>query len=307
MPTKFAAPVEVDVDGHQFEITHLDKVMYPKTGFTKAQILDYYSRISDVMLDHIRERAVTLKRYPHGTGDELFFFEKNCPKYRPSWMKTVVRHSESNDRDVNYCVVNDRASLVWLANQAAIEFHVPMALRRSMDRPRTIVFDLDPGPGMDTIDCADVAFALRDRLAADDLESWVKSSGSKGIHLYVPLNRPRVTFERTKEYAHKIAKELAAERDDVTAVMRKASRHDKVFIDWSQNSTHKTTVCAYSLRAREHPTVSAPLAWDELSAAVAKGDAAMLLHSADDVLERVSADGDLFAGVLSTEQSLPRR
>lgn len=305
MPAK-EVPVEVDVDGHRVGLTHLDKVLYPESGYTKAQMLDYYSRISEVMLPHIRDRAVTLKRFPHGATGE-FWFEKNCPQYRPSWMKTVTRHSESSDRDVNYCVVNDLASLIWLANQSTIEFHVPMALRRSMERPRAIVFDLDPGPGMTTVDCAEVALALRERLADDELESWVKSSGSKGIHLFVPLNRPRMTFERTKDYAHEVAQELAAERDDVTAHMRKSSRNERVFIDWSQNSTHKTTVCVYSLRGGEQPNVSAPLAWSELSAAVAKDDPAALLHSADDVIERVSEDGDLFADVLSTEQSLPRR
>lgn len=305
MPAK-EVPVEVDVDGHRLGLTHLDKVLYPDSGYTKAQMLDYYSRISAVMLPHISDRAVTLKRYPHGASGE-FWFEKNCPSYRPSWVKTVERHSDNSDKVVNYCVVNDLATLIWLANLSTIEFHVPMALRRSMDRPRTIVFDLDPGPGMTTVDCAEVALDLRERLAADDLESWVKSSGSKGIHLYVPLNRPKMTFERTKDYAHEIAQELASERDDVTAQMRKALRNEKVFIDWSQNSTHKTTVCVYSLRGREHPTVSAPLAWGEVSAAVDEDDPAALLHTADDVLERVSADGDLFAGVLNTEQSLPRR
>lgn len=305
MPDK-EARIEVDVDGHRVHLTHLEKVLYPASGYTKAQMLDYYSRISEVMLPHISDRAVTLKRYPHGVSDE-FWFEKNCPSYRPSWMKTVTRYSNSSERDVNYCVVSDRASLIWLANQSTIEFHVPMALRRSMERPRAIVFDLDPGPGMATVDCARIALALRDRLREDDLESWVKSSGSKGIHLYVPLNRPKMTFERTKGYAHKVAEELAADRDDVTAMMRKAARKERVFIDWSQNSTHKTTVCVYSLRARENPTVSAPLGWDEVQAAVSADDSDALLHTADDVLERVAESGDLFAELLTTEQSLPRR
>lgn len=300
------ARVEVDVDGHRVALTHLDKVLYPDDGYTKAQMLDYYSRIHEVMLPHLSDRAVTLKRYPHGVGDE-FWFEKNCPHYRPAWMKTVTRHSENRDKDVNYCVVGDRASLIWLANQATIEFHVPLALRRSMDRPRTIVFDLDPGDDMTPVDCADVAFDLRDRLLGDGLKSWVKSSGSKGLHLYVPLNRPKMTFERTKDYAHAVAKDLVAARDDVTASMSKAQRRGKVFIDWSQNSAHKTTVCVYSLRARATPTVSAPLTWDELFDAVENDDPAMLLHTADDVLERVAEHGDLFADVLSTEQTLPWR
>ncbi|MFT4049570.1 MAG: non-homologous end-joining DNA ligase [Solirubrobacterales bacterium] len=301
-----AAPVEAEVDGRRIKLTHLDKVLYEADGFTKAQMLDYYSRISEFMLPHLREHAVTLKRYPHGAGGE-FFFEKACPDYRPPWMKTVMRHAESSDRDIDYCVVDDRASLIWLANQSTIEFHVPMALRRSMERPRALVFDLDPGPGVDAAKCAEVALALRELLAVDDLRAWPKSSGSKGIHVYVPLNRPRMTFERTKEYAHAVADRLAEERADVTAQMRKASRGGKVFIDWSQNSTHKTTVCPYSLRARERPTVSAPLAWSEVEAAAGGAGTDALLHTTDDVLERVAASGDLFAAVLSTEQSLPRR
>jgi bifunctional non-homologous end joining protein LigD len=305
MPAK-AERQEVNVDGHRVELVNLEKVLFPETGFTKAGMLDYYSRISEVMLPHLRDRAVTLKRYPHGVDGE-FWFEKNCPHYRPSWVKTTTRHSESSNRDIDYCVVNDRATLIWLANQSTMEFHVPMWLRRSPERPRAIVFDLDPGPGMTAVNCAEVAFELKTLLAADGLESFPKSSGSKGIHIYVPLNRPRMTFERTKDYAHKIAIDLAGSRDDVTEQMRKSLRHEKVFIDWSQNTRAKTTVCPYSLRAREHPTVSAPLAWDELKTAVEEDDPELLLHTTDDVLERVSDAGDLFADVLRIEQSLPRR
>jgi bifunctional non-homologous end joining protein LigD len=304
MPTKSAAQ-EVDVDGRRIELKHLDKVLYPETGFTKAQMLDYYSRIAEYMIPHIKDRAVTLKRYPHGVGPD-FFFEKACPSYRPGWMKTTGQYSESSERQVDYCVVNDRASLIWLANQSTMEFHVPMALRRSVDRPRALVFDLDPGPGMTSLDCAEIALDLQDRLAADGLDCWPKSSGSKGIHIYVPLNRPRMTFERTKNYAHKVAKDMAAERDDVVANMRKSLRQDHVFIDWSQNSTHKTTVCVYSLRARDEPTVSAPITWKEIRAALKNNDASALLHTTEGVLDRVSKDGDLFADVLQVEQSLPR-
>jgi bifunctional non-homologous end joining protein LigD len=302
---KTAPPQEVEVDGRRVELTHLDKVLYDDSGFTKAQMLDYYSRIAEVMIPHIKDRAVTLKRYPHGAGGE-FFFEKACPHYRPSWMKTVGRYSESSDRDVEYCVVNDRASLIWLANQSTIEFHVPMGLRRSMDRPRAVVFDLDPGPGMTGVDCAEVALALRERVADDGLEAFPKSSGSKGIHVFIPLNRPRMTFERTKDYAHSIAVELAGERDDVTANMRKSLRKDHVFIDWSQNSTTKTTAAAYTLRAAVGPTVSAPLSWEEVEAALDADDPELLLHTTEDVLERVKDVGDLFADVLRLEQALPR-
>lgn len=299
------APREVDVDGHRVELTHLDKVLYEASGFTKAQMLDYYSRIADVMIPHIRDRAVTLKRYPHGAGGQ-FFFEKNCPDYRPKWMKTVDIYSASSEREVNYCVINDRASLIWLANQSTIEFHAPMALRRSVDRPRAIVFDLDPGPGMTSIECAEIALVLRERLAADDLQSFPKSSGSKGVHVLVPLNRARMTFDRTKRYARKIADELARERDDVVAKMSKALRKDHVFIDWSQNSTHKTTAAVYTLRSAAQPTVSAPLTWGELEKSVDTGNSELLLCTTDDVLERVKDVGDLFADVLSLEQALPR-
>jgi bifunctional non-homologous end joining protein LigD len=296
---------EVDVDGHRVELTHLDKVLYEDDGFTKAQMLDYYSRISEVMIPHIKDRAVTLKRYPHGAGGP-FFFEKNCPQYHPKWMKSVGIYSESSEREVNYCVINDLASLIWLANQSTIEFHVPMALRRSIERPRAVVFDLDPGDGMTSVNCAEVALALRERVAEDGLEAFPKSSGSKGVHVLIPLNKPRMTFDRTKDYAHKIATELQSEREDVVANMRKALRKDHVFIDWSQNSTHKTTAAAYTLRAARRPTVSAPLTWDELGEAVDADDSELLLHTTDDVLERVKDAGDLFADVLSLEQTLPR-
>lgn len=302
---KSAEAQEVDVDGRRIELTHLEKVLYPEAGFTKAQMLDYYSRIAEVMVPHLKDHAVTLKRYPHGVGDD-FFFEKACPKYRPKWMKTVDRYAESSDRDVSYCVVNDRASLIWLANQSTIEFHVTLALRRSMEKPRAVVFDLDPGDGMTSLDCAEIALALRERVATDGLESFPKSSGSKGIHVYIPLNRARMTFDRTKEYAHSIAEELSSERDDVVANMSKARRKNHVFIDWSQNSTNKTTAAVYTLRGRDQPTVSAPLTWDEVADAVKMKDANLLLHTTEDVLERVKDAGDLFADVLQIEQVLPR-
>jgi bifunctional non-homologous end joining protein LigD len=299
-------PQEVSVDGHNIELKKLDKVMYPKTGFTKAGVLDYYSRIADVMLPHLRDRPVTLKRYPGGVEGEMFF-EKACPKYRPSWIPTVGRYAESRHKTTEYCVVNDRASLIWLANIATLEFHVPLALKRSKDRPRSIVFDLDPGPGTDSVDCGKIAMILRERLSDDGLEALIKTSGSKGIHLYVPLNKPRMTFDRSKAYAHKVAEELMHELpDDVTANMKKTLREGRVFIDWSQNSTHKTTVCAYSLRGREEPTASAPITWDELREAVKAKDASQLIFSSDEVLERVEKHGDLLADVLTIEQTLPR-
>jgi bifunctional non-homologous end joining protein LigD len=298
---------DVTVDGHRLTIKHLDKVLYPETGTTKAAVLAYHAKIAEVMLPHIRERAVTLKRYPHGV-DGLSFFEKACPHYRPDWMKTAPRFSETKGRMTDYCVVNDSASLIWLVNLAVLEFHVPLSTRRSMERPRCVVFDLDPGPGTTIAECCVVALALRERLADDNLEAFGKTSGSKGLQLYVPLNKPKLTYDHTRSYAHDLAHELAAEHSDlIVANMRKELRRDKVFIDWSQNHTNKTTVCAYSLRARERPTVSTPVTWDEILKTARSGDPEELVFTIDDTLARVEKDGDLFEPVLEMTQSLPRR
>jgi bifunctional non-homologous end joining protein LigD len=306
-PTSDAETREVAIDGHRVTLKHLGKILYPETGTTKAELLAYYARIADTMLPHLRERAVTLKRYPHGVEGESFF-EKSCPSFRPKWMRTVPRFTESKGRDTEYCLVNDSAALIWLVNLGVLEFHVPLATRRAFERPRSMVFDLDPGPGATIIECCAVGLALRDRLADDGLEAFAKTSGSKGLQLYVPLNRPRVTFEQTKAYARQLAQELSAEHPDlIVSNMRKALRNEKVLIDWSQNDSNKTTVCAYSTRARSRPTVSAPVSWSEVKRAGSSGDPEKLVFTIDDVVARVTKDGDLFQPVLDLRQSLPRR
>lgn len=297
----------VDVDGRPIALRNLDKVLYPETGTTKAEVIDYYARVADAILPHLRDRMVTLKRYPDGVEGESFF-EKACPGHRPQWMRTSSRFSVHRGSEVEYCLVNDRASLIWLANLAVLEFHVPLAKRRSMDRPTTMVFDLDPGPGNDVIDCARIALIVRERLAEDGLESLIKTSGSKGMQLYVPLNRRGVDFDQTKAYARAIAEELT-ERfpNDIVANMRKELRRGKVLIDWSQNDSHKTTICAYSLRGRPHPNVSTPVTWQEVADAVRAGDPRVLSFSFKDTLRRVRELGDLFAPVNEMTQRLPAR
>ncbi|MGH2905772.1 MAG: non-homologous end-joining DNA ligase [Solirubrobacterales bacterium] len=310
MPPKAKYPEEeriVDVDGRRLTIKHLSKVLYPETGTTKAEVLNYYARAAEVMLPHISERAVTLKRYPHGV-DDMSFFEKACPKYRPEWLKTAGIYSKHRGEDLEYCMVNEVASLIYLANLGTIEFHVLLSGRRSPQKPKTMVYDLDPGEGMDILDCARVALIVRERLLADGLESWIKTSGSKGMQLYVPLNRPRMTFDRTKTYSKMLADELAAEfPGDIVSKMSKSLRRERVFIDWSQNDAHKTTICAYSLRGRPIPRASTPVTWDEVADAVRAGTADPLVIEMEETLERIEADGDLFEGVLTLEQGLPRR
>ncbi|MBI5309490.1 MAG: ATP-dependent DNA ligase [Actinobacteria bacterium] len=297
----------VTVERRTLVLKHLDKVHYPETSTTKAAVIDYYARIAPAMLPHLADRAVTLKRYPDGVEGESFF-EKQCPSHRPAWMKTAPRFAPSSGRTVEYCVIDDTASLVWLANIATLEFHVPLARRRSMQRARSMVFDLDPGPGADVIDCAEVALSLRERLAIDGLESLIKTSGSKGLQLYVPLNVPRLTFDRTKDYARAIAHELAARYSNmIVANMRRSLRDGRVLIDWSQNDDAKTTVCAYSLRGRRRPTVSTPLEWGEVERAQADDDAESLVFDFADVLDRVDRLGDLFARVNEQRQQLPRQ
>ena len=308
MPAKTWSDEEqvVSVDGRRLSLKHLDKVLYPETGTTKAALLNYYAQIAEVMLPHIRDRQVTLKRYPHGVDDQSFF-EKNCPKYRPSWIPVSERDSDSKAGVTAYCVVRDVASLMWLANLGTIEFHVPLATKRSVEKPRTIVFDLDPGPGTTIVECCAVGEWLRDRLKDDGLESFPKTSGSKGLQLYVPLNNRNATFERTKSYAHSIAQELSAEQPDyVVSRMSKSLRNDRVFIDWSQNDSKKTTVCVYSMRGRPEPTVSTPVKWKEVTKARRERDPDRLKFTHDAVLKRVKRDGDLFAEVLELEQKLPR-
>jgi bifunctional non-homologous end joining protein LigD len=293
----------VDVGGRQLTLSNLDKVLYPEVGFTKAEVIDYYHRIAPAMVPHLAGRALTLRRWPNGV-DGKSFFEKRCPQHRPPWMPTAPGPGDRNGI-IEYCDFEEPAALVWAANMAALELHAPMALAADLDSPRAVVFDLDPGPPAALRECAGIALEIRDVLERLDLEAFPKTSGSKGLQLYLPVNGP-CTHDGAGEFALTVAQIVEQRRPkDVVTVMTKAERTRKVFIDWSQNSRHKTTVAVYSLRARPRPTVSTPITWDEV-AAMADGDDALGFEAAD-VLARVDEVGDLFAPVLTLEQELPGR
>ncbi len=298
--------VRVEVEGRELTLSNLDKVMYPESGFTKGQVIDYYSRIAPVILPHLRGRPLTFKRYPDGV-DGKFFFEKNAPKHKPEWIPTVeiaTPGSTKNRASIDFAVVCDLPTLVWAANLATLELHVPMwtvGPRGGVRGADLLVFDLDPGPPATIVECCEVALILRAALAADGLVAWAKTSGSKGMQLYVPL-RP-TDAERTWSYARELAQRLEREHPKLVVwQMTKALRSGKVLIDWSQNSATKTTVAAYSMRARPRPTVSTPITWDEVEACERAED---LVFVSDDVLGRVEAHGDLFAPLCDTPQRLP--
>jgi bifunctional non-homologous end joining protein LigD len=294
----------LEVEGREIKLSNLEKVLYPKAGFTKGQLIDYYTRISPVLLPHLAERALTLKRYPNGV-DGMFFYEKNCPKYRPEWMKTVKVWSEGNNRFMDYCVAADLPTLVWLGNLADIELHTSLARAADVKRPTVIAFDLDPGAPANMVQCCQVGLWIRDIFEHLGLQSFAKTSGSKGLQLYIPLNTA-VTFDQTKSFAHAIARLLEEQHpDQVVSDMKKALRTNKVFVDWSQNDDHKTTVNVYSLRAKDQPTVSAPVTWKEVEQCLAKRDPELLAFTSDQVLKRVEKLGDLFAPVLTLKQQLP--
>ena len=299
--------MEVEVEGRPLKLTNLDKVMYPATGFTKGQVIDYYTRIFPYVFPHLADRPLTLKRYPNGVEGD-FFYEKQCPRHRPDWIKTIAVWSRHNNADINFCVVDSLASLVWLAQLADLELHTSMAYAVDPENPKLMVFDLDPGPGTDIVDCARVGCWLREVFDHFGLQSFAKTSGSKGLQLYVPLNQPGVGYvPGTKTFARACAQLLEKQHPDVVVSdMKKDLRHGKVLIDWSQNDEHKTTVCAYSLRAKERPTVSTPVTWDEVDDALAAGDGGRLTFDSSQVLERVERHGDLFAPVVRLEQELPQ-
>jgi bifunctional non-homologous end joining protein LigD len=294
----------VRVDQRELELSNLDKILYPAADFTKAQVLDYYRAIAPVMLLHLAGRPLTLRRFPDGVDGESFY-EKECPPHRPDWLPTVSINSERAGRRVNFCVVNDLPALLWAANLASLEFHTSLARIDDLARPTSVAFDLDPGPGTTILDCVRLAVELRKTLADLGLVSLAKTSGGKGLHIFVPLNAP-ATFEETKTFARALAYEFQRRRpNEVTANMRKEMRNGKVFIDWSQNTDYKSTICAYSLRARERPTASTPVTWEELTRALEHDDPGRLVFEADAVVERIQRKGDLFRGMLETKQKLP--
>ncbi len=301
-----AAPIEVDIDGRTVRLTNLDKVLYP-SGFTKAEVVDYHARIAPWAIPHLAGRCLTFRRFPHGT-DKQGFFEKRCPTHRPEWVPVALGPGDRRG-GLEYCRIEETAAMVWAANLAAIELHAPMALADDLDHPRTLVFDLDPGPRTSIVECCQVALEIREVLGAVDLEGWCKTSGSKGLQLYVPLNDADPTTAPTHDAAADFALAVGQLLDrrrpgTTTTVMAKAERPGKVFVDWSQNAHHKTTIAPYSLRARPAPTVSTPVSWDEVAAAAA-GEIE-LVFDAPAVLARVDELGDLFAPVLTMTQALPR-
>ncbi len=300
-----ADKAELIVAGRKLPVSNLNKVLYPKAGFTKGQVIDYYIRIAPVLLPHLKDRPLTLKRYPNGV-DGMFFYEKNCPAHRPSWVKTAKVWSHGNQRDMHYCLAQDLPTLVWAANLADLELHTSLAHKNDVARPTMMVFDLDPGLPADIIQCCQVGIWLRDLLGEMKLKSWAKTSGSKGLQVYVPLNTP-ATFDQTKELSRSLAEHLEREHPDlVVSKMLKSLRGGKVLVDWSQNDEHKTTVNVYSLRAKDYPTVSTPVTWDEIVDALKKKNAELLTFTSDATLKRVEKHGDLFAPIEVLKQKLPK-
>ncbi len=294
--------VEVAVGRRSLSLSNLDKVMYPEVGYTKAQVINYYTRIAPVMLPHVSGRCMTLRRWPDGV-DGPSFFNKRCPSHRPHWLETSVGPGDAGaNGDVHYCRLEEDAALVWTANLASLELHAPMARSIDLDNPTIMVFDLDPGPPAGMTECCVVALELREILASVDLLGFPKTSGSKGLQVYVPLNSNH-THAHASSFALAVGQMLARNHpDQILVEMAKALRPGKVFVDWSQNSRHKTTVAVYSLRARNRPSVSTPLHWDEV---VAGAIGEPLVFAPEEVLRRVEKRGDLFAPVADLVQNLP--
>jgi bifunctional non-homologous end joining protein LigD len=294
--------VTVDVDGRALALSNLDKVLYPDAGFTKGEVIDYYVAVADVVLPHLADRILTRKRWPDGTAAQPFF-EKNAPRGTPDWVRTVTM-AEHGDDGVEYVVADALPTLVWLANLAALELHVPQWKVDDEDHPLgadLIVFDLDPGPPADIIDCFDVAFPLRQLLEDDGLTPFAKTSGNKGAQLYVPVEP--VGSDKTSAYAKRMAERLEAALPDlVLSSMDKKARRGKVFIDWSQNNGAKTTIAPYSLRGIDRPTVSTPITWDEAADATSAAD---LRFEAADVVARLEEHGDLFGDLDAHRAPLP--
>jgi bifunctional non-homologous end joining protein LigD len=291
--------VAVDVEGRTLTLSNLDKVLYPDAGFRKGEVIDYYARIAPVMLPHLAGRPATFKRYPNGVEGK-FFFEKNSPSHAPDWVRTVnlpTPGSTKGHETIDFTIIKDLPTLVWAANLAALELHIPMwrvGPRGKVYEPDLMVFDLDPGPPATIVECCEVAQIVRDVLKQDGLTAYPKTSGSKGMQLYVPVRG--APWQQTHAYARELAQRLAKEREDLVVwQMKKEIRGGKVLIDWSQNNAAKTTIAVYSLRARPRPTVSTPITWEEVEACTSPED---LVFTSQDVLERVDSHGDLFADLL---------
>ncbi len=300
-----AAKQQLQVDDRTLTLTNLDKVLYPAAHFTKGQVIDYYTRVAEWILPHLRDRPVTLKRFPDGVEGQAFY-EKDAPRFTPEWVATAAVPRRAGGSPIHYVVINDRPTLIWCANIASLELHPFLHRANALDRPTSIVFDLDPGEGTTVVTCARIAFLLRDMLDGLGLKTFAKLSGSKGLQLYAPLNKP-ITYAKTQPFARSVAEMMARQHpDQVVAEMAKDQRPGKIFIDWSQNSDFKTTVGVYSLRAkRERPYVSLPVTWDELEEMVRRDDPDRLCLEPEAVLKRLDKLGDLFEPVLTLKQKLP--
>ena len=289
---------------HKVPVTNLDKVLYPETGFTKGQVIEYYIAVSEFLLPHLKDRPLTLKRYPNGV-DKPFFYEKNSPSHRPDWVKTGKVWSDTNDDYIHYTLVNNPETLVWVANLASLELHVTMGRWRTFENPTAVVFDLDPGLPATIVECCRVGLVLRGILEQLKLNCYAKTSGSKGLQIYVPLNR-KTTSDKARAFALAVAQHLQkALPGEVVTDMKKTLRKGKILVDWSQNSASKTTVSVYSLRAKDTPTVSTPVTWDEVAACAKKKKASMLVFDSTAALKRLQKHGDLFKPLLTEKQSLP--
>ena len=298
MPTP--EKIRTEIAGRTLQVTNLDKVLYPMVGFTKGQVIEYYVKIAPVMLPHIEDRGITFKRWPDGVTTEPFF-NKRAPSHRPDWVGTCEGPGDKG-KGIDYPMLSEVAALAWAANLAALEIHAPMARCDDIESPTTLVFDLDPGEPATIIECCQVAMAISDVLDKVGLMSFAKTSGSKGLQLYVPLNTPH-THGHASDFALAVAQLLTKQQPDaVTANMTRSERPGKIFIDWSQNTRHKTTIAPYSLRGKERPTVSTPISWDEVSDGA---DGEWFGFEAAEVLERVDTLGDLWAEVPTLEQVLP--
>jgi bifunctional non-homologous end joining protein LigD len=299
-----AADRVVEVDGRELKLTNLDKVLYPRAGFTKGEVVDYYAKVAPAMVPHLSGRAVTLRRFPEGVEDlDAAFFEKRCPKHRPKWVKTTRVEAETGK--IDFCVCDGLPTLIWFAQLAAVELHPSLSRSRAPKRPTVLAFDLDPGPPADVVDCCRVALRLREMFGHFGVRSFAKTSGSKGLQVYVPLNK-KDSYGLTKPFAKAIAQLLEKQTpDQVVSKMKKVEREGKVFVDWSQNHERKTTIAVYSLRARERPTASTPVTWEEVEGTADSGDGSALVFEAGEVLERIERHGDLFAPVLELKQDLP--
>jgi bifunctional non-homologous end joining protein LigD len=301
---KSGTSVKVTVDGTNLNLSNLEKVLYPTAEFTKANVIDYYLRIAPALLPHLKDRPITFKRYPEGV-EEFYFYEKQCPSHRPKWVKTA-KVAKTEGGAINYCVIDDLPSLIWSANLANLELHTFLHKAPAIQRPTVIAFDLDPGPPADIVLCCQVGLWLKAIFEALGMECFAKTSGSKGLQVYVPINSA-TTYDRTKPFSHAVAELLESQVPEVVvSKMQKSLRAGKVLVDWSQNDDKKTTANVYSLRAKDRPMVSTPVTWEEVEAALKKKSASHLAFDSEDVLKRVEKKGDLFSPVLTLTQKLPR-